>query len=85
MGIFDSFENQRIKSSPCMGLYERMWTFHNEQKIFLKFYITMFLNTNDPVWKCFAIFFHFKTVTIFLKPYDDYKNNLFIMYLQKRV
>lgn len=26
----------------------------------------MFLNTNDPVWKCFAIFFHFKTVTIFL-------------------
>lgn len=26
----------------------------------------MFLNTNDTVWKCCAIFFHFKTVTFFL-------------------
>lgn len=31
------------------------------------------------------LFYSFKDGYVFLKPYDDYKNNLFIMYLQKRV
>lgn len=48
------------------GLYERMWTFHNEQKYFWSFILLCFSIQMTRFGNVLLFFFHFKTVTIFL-------------------